>query len=96
MSVRRRAIVSGAVQGVGFRYSAVGEAEGLEISGFVRNLPDGSVEVELEGEPDEVERMLGWLRQGPPGARVAAVAVEDATPTGERGFDIRTTPWPPE
>ena len=92
MGVRKRAIVSGAVQGVGFRYSAVAEAERLGVSGSVRNRPDGSVEVEVEGEPENVERMLDWLRRGPPGSRVAAVTIEDATPVGERGFVIRSSP----
>ena len=93
MSVRRRVVVTGAVQGVGFRYAAAAEAARLHISGNVRNRPDGSVEAEIEGDPDAVERMLDWLRRGPPGSRVASVAIENATPTGERGFDIRTSTY---
>lgn len=89
MTVRKRAIVRGAVQGVGFRYSAVAEATLLGVSGYVRNRPDGSVEAELEGEPDAVERMLEWLRRGPPDARVTGMAIEDVPPSGECGFDIR-------
>ena len=90
MKVRKRATVSGVVQGVGFRFSAVAEAERLGVSGWVRNRADGRVEAEVEGEPAAVERMLDWLRLGPPGAQVAAVAVEDATPAGERDFSIRS------
>jgi acylphosphatase len=94
MSVRKRAIVSGAVQGVGFRYSAVAEAERHGISGWVRNNPDGTVEAEIEGDPEAVERMLDWLRHGPPGSRVAQVVVEDVPVVGEPGFVIRTASWP--
>ena len=89
MNVRKRVIVSGGVQGVGFRYWAVAEASRLGVTGYVRNRPDGSVEAEIEGAEDAVKRMLEWLHLGPPGSRVAEVAVEDASPAGERGFDIR-------
>jgi acylphosphatase len=89
MNVRKHVIVGGQVQGVGFRYWAVAEAARLGLAGYVRNRPDGSVEAEIEGAQDAVERMLEWLRRGPPGSRVAEVAVEDAPTTGERGFDIR-------
>lgn len=78
----------GVVQGVGFRYLARAEAERLGVVGFVRNLPDGSVEAEVEGEPDAVGRMLDWLRDGPSGARVDRIEVHDAEPVGEDRFRI--------
>jgi acylphosphatase len=67
------ATVEGMVQGVGFRYSAMREARRLGLSGYVRNLPDGSVEVVAEGEEQKLERLAGWLRHGPPGAHVRQV-----------------------
>jgi hydroxyethylthiazole kinase-like uncharacterized protein yjeF len=69
-AVRRRAIVHGVVQGVGFRWSTREVAEGVGLVGSVRNQPDGSVEAQLEGDPEAVERMIAWLGEGPPGARV--------------------------
>lgn len=89
MTVRRRVLVSGVVQGVGYRFFAAREARRLGLAGFVRNLPDGRVEAELEGGADAVERMVGSLREGPAGARVDAVDVEDLEPAGATGFDIR-------
>ncbi|AYG04119.1 acylphosphatase [Gryllotalpicola protaetiae] len=74
---RVRAVISGDVQGVGFRYSARERARRLGVAGWVRNLPDGSVEAEVEGEAGAVERMLAWLDRGPSGARVASVAVTE-------------------
>jgi acylphosphatase len=76
-----RAIVSGRVQGVGFRYSAVREARGLGILGTISNLPDGGVAVSAEGDPQRLQRFLDWLRKGPPGAHVSGVEVSWAPPT---------------
>ncbi len=89
--IRKRAIVTGDVQGVGFRWSARETARRLGVTGFARNRSDGTVEVEIEGEPDAVDRMLDWLRSGPPGARVTDVAVTDAAPDGDHAFRIRET-----
>jgi acylphosphatase len=65
--------IEGMVQGVGFRYSTVRQARRLGLTGYVRNLPDGSVEVVAEGEEDLLKRLSSWLRQGPPGAYVRNV-----------------------
>jgi acylphosphatase len=65
-----RVHVQGMVQGVGFRYSTVREARRLGVSGYVRNLPDGSVEVVAEGEEERLGRLASWLQHGPPGAHV--------------------------
>jgi acylphosphatase len=65
--------VSGRVQGVGFRYAALNEAQRLGLAGWVRNLADGRVEVLAQGEAARLERFHAWLQQGPPGARVTAV-----------------------
>lgn len=67
---RLHALVGGRVQGVFFRRAAQEQARGLGLSGWVRNLPDGRVELLAEGERPALEMLLAWLYQGPPGARV--------------------------
>ncbi|WP_431245262.1 acylphosphatase [Leifsonia xyli] len=89
--IRRRATVTGGVQGVGFRWSARETAQRLGVTGWARNRLDGSVEAEVEGEPEQVDRMLDWLRTGPPGATVDGVEVADAEPQGDDAFRIRET-----
>ena len=84
-----RVIVSGAVQGVGFRYSAHDAAARLGVAGWIRNRRDGTVEAELHGEQGRVDRMIDWLRKGPSAAHVERVEVSEATPTGPLSFDIR-------
>ena len=85
MLVARRFRVTGRVQGVGFRYFAQ-EAAGVEgLSGSVRNQPDGSVEVVVEGESESVWRFEAKLRRGPPGARIDGVEVNDEVPSGRAG-----------
>ncbi|MBU4213441.1 MAG: acylphosphatase [Actinobacteria bacterium] len=86
--VRRRAVVRGIVQGVGFRWSCTRAAERLGVAGWVRNLPDGAVEVAVEGSAERVEQMLGWLARGPRFAQVTSVEVEEEPPVGEAGFHI--------
>jgi acylphosphatase len=83
--------VTGGVQGVGFRWGAREAAQRLGVTGWARNRLDGSVEVELEGPPEQVDRMLDWLRTGPPGAAVTAVEVSDLSPTGDDAFRIHET-----
>jgi acylphosphatase len=83
------AVVSGRVQGVGFRYSAVREARRLGLTGCVRNLPDGAVEVIAEGPRGRLARLEAWLRLGPPGARVLSVDVNYFRATGTyRDFEV--------
>jgi len=86
--VRRRALVSGRVQGVFFRDSSRQQAARRGVAGLARNLPDGRVEVVLEGPPDEVSAVLAWLRQGPAYARVDTVEVTEEPVEGLRGFEI--------
>ncbi|WP_369962603.1 acylphosphatase [Leifsonia sp. EB34] len=90
-TIRRRAVVTGMVQGVGFRWSAREEARRLGVAGWARNRSDGSVEVEVEGAAADVERMIDWLRAGPPGSAVDDVRVSDAAPDGDDAFRIRQT-----
>jgi acylphosphatase len=86
--IRRRVIVHGGVQGVGFRYSARMQAERLGVAGWVRNRADGTVEAEVEGDAASVQAMLAWLAEGPPGALVQGTEVAEVEPAGERGFRI--------
>ena len=86
--VGRRALVSGLVQGVFYRASARREALRRGVDGSARNLPDGRVEVLLEGPPEAVAGVLEWLGRGPAHARVDTVEVSDQPVQGLRGFDI--------
>lgn len=87
--IRRRVIVRGEVQGVGFRYWTAHEAGRIGVTGQVTNLADGTVSADLEGSPDGVEELLDWFRAGgPPSARVDAVVVTEAEPTGATRFEI--------
>jgi acylphosphatase len=88
--VRRRLIVEGYVQGVFFRASTQEKARELAVSGWARNRWDGTVEVLAEGEESRVAELQRWCHEGPPGARVTRVLVEDEPYRGEfEGFTIR-------
>jgi acylphosphatase len=90
MLVARRLVISGRVQGVGFRFfvEAVARQEG--VGGWVRNLPDGAVEALIEGDEEAVNRVEGKIRRGPPAARIEHVETESETPGGSRlAFEIR-------
>jgi acylphosphatase len=84
-----RFLVRGRVQGVGYRYFVLHEAEGLGVAGFARNLPDGSVEVVAEGDDPVLAQLEERLRKGPSFARVSAVERLDIAPRGGQGFHIR-------
>ena len=89
MTVKRvRVLVSGDVQGVGFRWSTRDEAAGRGLRGWVRNLPDGRVEAAFEGPAADVDAMVAWCRTGPRWATVSRVDAVDEEPTGESGFVI--------
>lgn len=75
--------ITGRVQGVGFRYNTRGQARRLRLTGWVRNNPDGSVEVRAEGDKDKLESMISWLKKGPPGARVEDIQVEKKAYSGK-------------
>jgi acylphosphatase len=90
MIVAYRYLVSGRVQGVGFRFFTEDAAAREGLSGHARNLADGRVEIAVEGEAAAVARFERAIRQGPPGARVEEVTTEAQPPTGRvRGFRIR-------
>jgi acylphosphatase len=89
LRVARRFLISGRVQGVGFRWFTEAAASREGLHGWVRNLPDGRVETTAEGDAEALERFERKLRHGPPGARVDAVEVDDIAPTGrDTGFDV--------
>ncbi|WFR66766.1 acylphosphatase [Curtobacterium flaccumfaciens] len=86
---RVHAVVSGTVQGVGFRYWTGQQAEGLGLAGYARNLFDGTVEVEAEGPAPAVDKLLSLIRTGPPSASVTDVACRTVAPHGDAaGFSI--------
>jgi acylphosphatase len=88
--VRRRAVVRGRVQGVSFRASTQAEARLRGVVGWVRNLPDGSVELEAQGDAAAVDALLAWCGRGPRAARVDELLVEERPPVeGERDLAIR-------
>ncbi|PYQ78986.1 MAG: acylphosphatase [Acidobacteria bacterium] len=89
MRVARRYIISGRVQGVGFRFFTEAAAMREGIDGWVRNLPDGRVEVAAEGDADAMDRFERSVRHGPPAARVDDVDVTENVPTGATGFRTR-------
>jgi acylphosphatase len=86
--IRRRVKVYGRVQGVFFRDSARERANSHGVSGWVRNMRDGSVEAVLEGEPEAVEHMVRFLRSGPSRAEVDRIDVDDEEPEGLTGFSV--------
>ena len=88
--VRARLLISGIVQGVGYRWSCNREARSIGLTGWVRNLPDGRVEAVLQGTREQVERMIKWCYRGPSEAQVSDIAVtyEDAL-EDFRDFGIR-------
>lgn len=81
--------VVGRVQGVGFRWMCQQQAERLEVRGWVRNEPDGSVAGRFEGAREAVDQLVDWCRSGPPGSHVERVDVETVEPSGARGMQIR-------
>ena len=88
MMVARRCVVRGRVQGVAFRWSTRERALALGVCGSVRNLADGSVEVLIQGESTQVDRLCDWLWQGPPHARVESVRCHEMSVDERREFEI--------
>lgn len=91
MVVRRRVLVGGRVQAVGFRQSCADAARGRRVAGWVRNRRDGSVEAVFEGPEAAVDAMVGWCRTGPPAARVDRVEVTAEEPEQVHGFRVASS-----
>ncbi len=88
--LRAHVVIHGLVQGVYFRASTREEAVRAGVGGWVKNLPDGSVEAVFEGEKKNVEAIVGWCYKGPPGASVMRVELRWETYKGEfKHFDVR-------
>ena len=88
MATAVRVRIRGFVHGVSFRSSMAQIAANVGVRGWVRNLPDGSVEAFLEGDERNVRRVLEWAKVGPPRARVDRVDVESTAPRNHRDFRI--------
>ncbi len=82
-------LVHGRVQGVFYRASTQRTAEGLGLSGWVMNRPDGSVEIHAEGSREKLEKLIAWCRIGPPAAEVSTVGLCWTEAEGLSSFDIR-------
>ena len=82
--------IYGQVQGVGFRYHFMEQAQGVGLAGWVRNRRGGSVEAMVAGTPEAVEALIAWARRGPAAASVERVEVTDAEGTFA-GFELRPT-----
>lgn len=88
-TVRKRVVVTGEVQGVFYRDTCRTVAEEAGVAGWATNLPDGRVEVALEGDEEAVQSVLDWCRAGPNHATVHSIDVSDEPPKGASGFKIR-------
>jgi acylphosphatase len=86
--VARRAVVTGRVQGVGFRFFAERAAREAGVAGWVRNREDGAVETFAEGEEEAVRAYLQKLKVGPRVSRVTGLLEEEAGPAGHTSFEI--------
>jgi acylphosphatase len=86
--IARRLLVSGRVQGVGYRWFAMRTAQELGVCGWVRNLPDGRVEALAEGSEDQLDRFVERLRKGPIASKVQEVDALDAEPSGLTSFEV--------
>ncbi len=85
--------VMGRVQGVNYRATAQREARRRGLRGWVRNAPDGSVLIDVEGEPSAVDAFLAWCAEGPPAAKVATIETTRADPVGYEEFTIQRPRW---
>jgi acylphosphatase len=85
----RHCIVHGRVQGVFYRDWAVARARELGLAGWVRNLPDGTVEAQLEGDADTIARMIAAMHEGPPRAAPTRIEQREADVQGVEGFARR-------
>jgi acylphosphatase len=85
-----RTIVSGRVQGVWFRARTRDKAVALGVTGFVRNLPDGTVEIVAQGEESQIDALMSWARQGPPMAEVSGLKVDEIPNDADySSFEVR-------
>ncbi|MEO8590531.1 MAG: acylphosphatase [Flavobacteriales bacterium] len=86
--VNRHLVITGRVQGVAYRAGVLSKAVELGLMGTARNLPDGSVQIEAEGDPGAVERFISWCHKGPPLAHVENVTVGPGPIRGFTSFSV--------
>jgi acylphosphatase len=86
--IRKRVVVEGRVQGVGYRMACARRAQAVGVGGSVRNLSDGRVEAVFEGPPETVDALVAWCEHGPSYAQVRRVLVHDEHPIGETTFHV--------
>ena len=86
--ISRRVVIKGHVQGVMFRASCAQEAKRENVTGYAKNLPDGSVEVLLEGDAAAVEKVLSWCQHGPASARVENVETHNVAASNNTDFTV--------
>jgi acylphosphatase len=87
--IHKDIIISGRVQGVGFRFSARNMARIYGIKGYVKNLPNGDVYIEAEGEEPEMQHFLIWCNKGPDHAYIDSLHISDADVKGYSSFEVR-------
>lgn len=87
--IQAHVLISGKVQGVGYRYYTTRQAQALKLNGWVRNLPDGRVEAVFEGKRSTIDKMIEWCYQGSPNAVVTDVEVKLEAWSGLQGFEMR-------
>lgn len=87
--IAKRILVFGTVQGVGFRYFVQRHAGQLGINGWAMNTSDGNVEIIVEGETTVLENFIGRIKDGPRGANVSKLEIEDVKPAFYKSFDIK-------
>jgi acylphosphatase len=90
MMIRAHVFITGRVQGVFFRSETMYEAKQLDVTGWVRNIPDGRVEATFEGEQENVKKLIEFCKRGPQGARVTNVDIKWENYTGGfRNFEVK-------
>ena len=89
MKIHNEITISGVVQGVGFRFSARNAARIYGISGYVMNLPDGSVFIEAEGPEFNINQFIKWCYEGPPSARIENVSIHESKLKDFKTFEIK-------
>lgn len=87
--IHMKITISGFVQGVGFRYAALHAARKTGVKGYIRNLPDGNVYIEAEGERTKLNEFVSWCHEGPPYAQVGNVVISEGIAKDFVDFDIR-------
>ena len=85
---RSKIIVQGLVQGVGFRFHTQAEAQRLNVKGYVKNRPNGSVEIVAEGSGENVQALVQWAKQGPPSARVSTIEMIEEVEISKSNFEV--------